>query len=228
MVKVGYARVSTLGQDLKVQQKKLKEYGCTRIYAEKKSGKETKNRLQLEQLINDISSDNNDIDTVVVTKIDRLARSISDLKATIEQINAKGVTVVFLDNGLQFDGKNDNPMSKLMLNMLGSFAEFERDLIISRTKEGKELAKENNKNYKEGRPERVLKDDTNAKMVLIRLAKGMSTSQVSKSLGGAKGSSVPNIMRIKRQYREEYQVQEITLENLLENGIITQKEKDMY
>lgn len=228
MVKVGYARVSTLGQDLKVQQKKLKEYGCKRIYAEKKSGKETKNRLELEQLINDISSDNNDIDTVVVTKIDRLARSISDLKATIEQINAKGVTVVFLDNGLQFDGKNDNPMSKLMLNMLGSFAEFERDLIISRTKEGKELAKENNKNYREGRPERVLKNSTTAKMALIRLAKGMSTRQVSESLGDAKGSSVPNIMRIKRQYREEYQVQEITLKNLLENGIITQKEKDMY
>lgn len=228
MVKVGYARVSTLGQDLKVQEKKLKECGCVRIYKEKKSGKETKNRLELEQLINDISSDNNDIDTVVVTKIDRLARSISDLKATIEQINAKGVTVVFLDNGLQFDGKNDNPMSKLMLNMLGSFAEFERDLIISRTKEGKELAKENNKNYREGRPERVLKDDINAKMVLIRLAKGMSTKQVSESLGCAKGSSVANIMRIKRQYREEYQVREITLENLLENGVVKQKEINMY
>lgn len=228
MVKVGYARVSTLGQDLKVQQKKLKEYGCVRIYAEKKSGKETKNRLELEKLINDISNDNNDIDTVVVTKIDRLARSISDLKTIIEQINAKGVTVVFLDNGLQFDGKNDNPMSKLMLNMLGSFAEFERDLIISRTKEGKELAKENNKNYKEGRPERVLKNSTTAKIALIRLAKGMSTSKVSKSLGNAKGSSVPNIMRIKKQYREEYQVQAITLENLLENGIVTQEEIDMY
>lgn len=220
----GYARVSTMQQDLKTQEKRLKECGATKIYQEKKSGKQAKNRTELQALLNVVSAD----DTIVVTKIDRLARSISDLQTTIQAINAKGATVIFLDNALTFRPNQDDPMAMLMLNMLGSFAEFERSMIVSRTQEGKQYARENNKNYKEGRPERVLKNSTTAKMALIRLAKGMSTRQVSESLGDAKGSSVPNIMRIKKQYREEYQVQEITLKNLKDNGIVTQKEINMY
>lgn len=220
----GYARVSTLQQDLQSQVQRLKDNGCDKIYQEKKSGKQAKNREQLQALLDVIKSD----DTIVVTKIDRLARSITDLQATIQAINAKGATVTFLDNALTFRPNQDDPMAMLMLNMLGSFAEFERSMIVSRTQEGKAFAKENNKNYKEGRPERVLKNSLTAKIALIRLAKGMSTSQVSKSLGNAKGSSVPNIMRIKKQYREEYNVKEITIDNLLKFGIITQEEVNLY
>ncbi|MCJ0558594.1 recombinase family protein [Enterococcus cecorum] len=211
-------------QDLQSQVQRLKENGCTKIYKEKKSGKQAKNRTELQALLNVVSAN----DTIIVTKIDRLARSITDLQATIQVINAKGATITFLDNALTFRPNQDDPMAMLMLNMLGSFAEFERSMIASRTQEGKQYARENNKNYKEGRPERILKNSTTAKIALIRLAKGMSTSKVSKSLGDAKGSSVPNIMRIKKQYREEYQVQAITLENLLENGVVTQEEIEMY
>lgn len=206
----GYARVSTIGQDLQAQEKRLKEYGCTKIFAEKKSGKATKNREQLQALINVVKSD----DIVAITKIDRLARSISDLQATIEQINAKGASVVFLDNGLQFDGKNDNPMSKLMLNMLGSFAEFERDLIVSRTKEGKQYAKENNKYFKDGRPTRNLKKEP-YNNILIRVAKGYTTNRIAEKEKTTKAT----IMRVKKQYREEYQKQEITLDDLIKFGI---------
>nr|WP_279291588.1 recombinase family protein [Enterococcus cecorum] len=213
----GYARVSTIGQDLKAQEKRLKEYGATKIYAEKKSGKATKNREQLQALINVVKSD----DVVAITKIDRLARSISDLQATIQEINAKGASVVFLDNGLQFDGKNDNPMSKLMLHMLGSFAEFERDLIVSRTKEGKQYAKENNKYFKDGRPARNLKKQP-YKDILKLVAKGYTTSEIEEE----KDTTKATIMRVKKQYREEYQKQEITLDDLVEFGIVNKKEND--
>lgn len=206
----GYARVSTIGQDLQAQIQKLKAYGATKIYAEKKSGKATKNREELQALINVVKSD----DIVAITKIDRLARSISDLQTTIQAINAKGASVVFLDNGLQFDGKNDNPMSKLMLNMLGSFAEFERDLIVSRTKEGKQYAKENNKYFKDGRPTRNLKKEP-YNNILIRVAKGYTTNRIAEKEKTTKAT----IMRVKKQYREEYQKQEITLDDLIKFGI---------
>ncbi|MCJ0553130.1 recombinase family protein, partial [Enterococcus cecorum] len=121
-------------QDLQSQVQRLKENGCTKIYKEKKSGKQAKNRTELQALLNVVSAN----DTIIVTKIDRLARSITDLQATIQVINAKGATITFLDNALTFRPNQDDPMAMLMLNMLGSFAEFERSMIASRTQEGKQ------------------------------------------------------------------------------------------
>ncbi len=93
-----------------------------------------------------------------MTKIDRLARSIVDLNSIISTLNHEGVTITFLDNALTFEPNKSDSMQTLMMNMLGSFAQFERDLIVTRTQEGKQWHRANNKNYREGRPKRVLND----------------------------------------------------------------------
>ena len=72
-----------------------------------------------------------------MTKIDRLARSIVDLNSIISSLNHSGVTITFLDNALTFEPNKSDSMQTLMMNMLGSFAQFERDLIVTRTQEGK-------------------------------------------------------------------------------------------
>ena len=68
------------------------------------------------------------------------------------------MTITFLDNALTFEPNKSDSMQTLMMNMLGSFAQFERDLIVTRTQEGKQWHRANNKNYREGRPKRVLND----------------------------------------------------------------------
>lgn len=93
-----------------------------------------------------------------MTKIDRLARSIVDLKELVQAFLDKVVTVTFIDNNMTFRPNEHDSMQTLMLNMIGSFAEFERDLIVTRTAEGKAYAKANNKNFKGGRPKRRLND----------------------------------------------------------------------
>ena len=80
-----------------------------------------------------------------MTKIDRLARSIVDLNSIISSLNNSGVTIIFLDNALTFEPNKSDSMQTLMMNMLGSFAQFERDLIVTRTQEGKQWHRANNK-----------------------------------------------------------------------------------
>ncbi|OTN83628.1 resolvase [Enterococcus faecium] len=97
-------------------------------------------------------------DKVFVTKIDRLARSIVDLNSIISTLNQSGVTISFLDNALTFEPDKNDSMQTLMMNMIGSFAQFERDLIVTRTQEGKQWHRANKKGYREGIPKRVLND----------------------------------------------------------------------
>lgn len=203
-----YARVSTVGQDLKQQIKQLKSYTSNHyatydkeeiiVYAEKKSGTSRNSREELEQLLDDLRKG----DIVLVTKIDRLARSVKDLRELIDTINGKGATVVFIDNNLTFTGNQDDMMSKLLLNMLGAIAEFERDLIVSRTQAGKQYAKENNLNYREGRPKRVLNKKY---MHALDLCNDYTVKEVSEMTG----ISEATIYRVKRQYKEEQEVKEM-------------------
>lgn len=203
-----YARVSTIGQDLKQQVKQLKKYVSNHyatytsdeivLYQEKKSGTSRRAREQLAELIDALQAD----DIVLVTKIDRLARSVKDLRELIDIINDKGATIVFIDNNLTFTGKKDDTMSKLLLNMLGAIAEFERDLIVARTQAGKQYAKENNVNYREGRPKRVLNERY---MHALELCNNHTVKEVAKLTG----LSEATIYRIKRQYKEEKEVKEM-------------------
>ncbi|WP_033628481.1 recombinase family protein, partial [Enterococcus faecalis] len=147
----GYSRVSTSNQDYKTQIRKLEEAGAEKIFSEKYTGTKKEGRKELEELLSIVKVG----DKVLVTKIDRLARSIVDLNSIISTLNHEGVTISFLDDHLTFEPDKKDSMQTLMMNMLGSFAQFERDLIVTRTQEGKQWHRANNKNYREGRPKRV-------------------------------------------------------------------------
>lgn len=143
VVKLGkifaYCRTSSIKQDnsLEEQERRLKELGATHIYKEKISGTSTGQRTELQALLKAIGQD----DIVLCTKIDRLARSVLDLNNLVDEITSKGATIKFIDNQLEFNKESADPMKKMMMSMLGVFAEFERDLIYSRCQEGRERAK---------------------------------------------------------------------------------------
>ncbi|MBC6310493.1 recombinase family protein [Listeria sp. FSL L7-1582] len=156
-MKLGYARVSTVGQDLETQQEKLLSVGVVsdNLFIEKKTGTTTRNRKALQELI----KHSREGDIVYITKIDRLARSIIDLNNVMGEFLQKGVTVVFIDNNMTFGADvESNPMQKLLFNVLGAFAEFERDMIVNRTTEGKIRAKQAGKKLgRKGQPEEQIK-----------------------------------------------------------------------
>lgn len=145
---IGYARVSTNGQDLESQVQQLQAHNVEldNIYQEKVTGTSIAQRTQLEAMIKNTRAG----DTVYITKIDRLARSIIDLNKIVGAFNDKEVSVYFTQDNLYFEAGNSSPMNDLIFNMLGSFAQFERDLIVQRTSEGRERAKKQGKHL--GRP----------------------------------------------------------------------------
>jgi DNA invertase Pin-like site-specific DNA recombinase len=130
---VGYARTSTVEQvaGLEAQERDLRAAGVERVFAEQISSVAT--RSQLEAVLDFIREG----DVFVVTKIDRLARSVADLCAIVKRIETKGATL----RVLQINLDTATPTGKLMLNMLGSIAEFERSLMLERQREGIAKAK---------------------------------------------------------------------------------------
>lgn len=193
MVKYGYGRVSTQGQDLGNQVSILMDQGVSKdnILTEKFTGK-SKDRKKLKELLDTVQTS----DEVYITKLDRLARSLMDLKHILEQFENKGVTVIFIQDKITSAPENNSPMDNLTLNLLGSFAEFERDLIYSRMQEGKEYARKNNPNYKEGRPKRKL---TPKHLHVVELLEKYSFREVAKRTGYAKST----VQSIKKQYDQE-------------------------
>lgn len=129
---VGYARVSTESQSHESQLARLEAFGCSKLFHEKYTGATTA-RSQLKALLDYVREG----DTVVVTKLDRLARSSVDLGRISEHLQNKRVDLVVLDQ----DINTSTATGKLMFNMIGAFAEFERDLITERCREGIERAK---------------------------------------------------------------------------------------
>ena len=133
----GYARVSTNGQTLDAQLAALKAAGCTKVFAEKESGVKT-DRVALAKAIAKLGPG----DVLIVTKIDRLARSTRDLLNTIHAITAKGAGFKSLGDALI---DTTTAHGELMLGILAVLAQFERRLIIDRTTEGRAIAKANGK-----------------------------------------------------------------------------------
>lgn len=132
----GYARVSTSGQNLEAQLEQLKEYGVEKIYKEKVSGRNTDNRIQFKKLLDVVGVN----DVIVVTKLDRFARSTKDALTIIDMLNEKEVGLVVLNvGGDKLD--TSTPMGKLMITMLSGIAEFELALNRERTLEGVANAK---------------------------------------------------------------------------------------
>ncbi|MGG3693500.1 recombinase family protein [Heyndrickxia ginsengihumi] len=178
MTLVGYARVSTVGQDngLETQKQLLNEAGCRRIFFEKVTGTTTKKRNELKEVMEFVKEG----DTLVVTKIDRLARSIIDLNKIVSELIKKGVNVKFLKENIEFKaGENNNSLQTLLFNILGSFAQFERDIIVERTGEGRERAKKQGKHM--GRPAQSKKDIEKAlKLYHDRETNGLSVNDIAK------------------------------------------------
>ena len=179
--KIGYGRVSTIKQDLEIQIQKLKNYGIHEndIFMEKQSGTKRSNREQLKNLLQHVREG----DHVYVTKIDRLARSIIDLNEIVSELYNRNVSVTFIDDAMTFKaGDQRDPLQTLLFNTLASFAQFERDLIISRTSEGRIRAISNGK--KMGRK---AQPETNIKRALHlyeeRESNGMSLKDIVKLTG---------------------------------------------
>lgn len=144
----GYARVSTKGQarngnSLEAQQEVLRANGAEKIYADSFTGTKI-NRPELDKLLKALKSG----DTLIVTKLDRIARSLTQGSTLVNSLINKGIKVNILNIGIM----DNTPSSKLIRNIFFSFAEFERDMIVERTQEGKAVAQETNPDYKEGRP----------------------------------------------------------------------------
>lgn len=135
MAKVGYARVSTLKQDLNEQIAELEKFGCTKIFSGKHSGKPEQNEEQLNELLNYIREG----DVVVVTKLDRLGRSLSQCLKVLDMLTENKIGFVALNQGIDTTKRKD-PMAMAMIHLLGLFAELERNFIVDRTQGGK-LAK---------------------------------------------------------------------------------------
>ena len=147
-MKYGYARVSTHwqasdGNSLEAQIESLNAAGADKIYMDEYSGRTTK-RPQLDELLSVISSG----DELIVTKLDRMARSVIEGSELIKRLQEKKITVNVLNIGCM----DNSPTGRLITNVMLSFAEFERDMIIERTQEGKNAAKRNNPDFKDGRP----------------------------------------------------------------------------
>jgi len=134
--RLGYVRVSSFDQN---HVRQLEGVTVDKLYTDKCSGKDT-NRPALAELLEYAREG----DTVVVHSLDRLGRNLDDLRKLVSDLNQRGVSVQFIKEGLMLVG-DDSPLSKLLFNVLGSFAEFERSLIRERQREGIALAKKEGK-----------------------------------------------------------------------------------
>ena len=132
---VGYIRVSTIDQNTSRQEEQLQGFKLDEVFTDKASGKDT-DRPQLQAALKHLRKG----DTLVVHSMDRLARNLDDLRAIVKQLTDAGVAVQFVKEAMTFTGE-DSPMSKLMLSVMGAFAEFERSLIRERQREGIAIAK---------------------------------------------------------------------------------------
>lgn len=181
-MKYGYARVSTMQQDLESQLNVLEKERCDFIFEDKFTGTR-KDRPQFSQLLNKIDYG----DTLVVTKLDRFARSTLDGINVIKVLFHKGVKVHVLNMGLV----EDTPTGRLIFNVMLA---FERDMIVERTQEGKEIAKQN-PNYREGRPYKY-----NKKQIKhgLALKESRSYKQVEELTGISKSTLIRAKKRLER------------------------------
>lgn len=178
-MKFGYARVSSLTQDLAIQEEALRKAGCQTLFSESLSGKDN-HRPQLKAMLEQLREG----DIVVVYKIDRIARSLKGLIDIVELLNYKKVNLVSLDSGDNVD--TTFPMGKAFFQIVGVFAELERGMIHARTKAGIERAKQAGVRF--GKPPGTLNKTTPDKHERIRifLKAGKSYDWIAKELSVSK------------------------------------------
>lgn len=141
-MKIGYARVSSSGQETERQVIALQEAGCEKIFTEKVSGKSSENRPVLKDMI----AFSREKDTILVSDISRLARSTRDLLSILAEVTSKGVGFISLKESID----TTTPQGRFVLTIFGALAELERESILQRQKEGIAIAK--SKKIHMGRP----------------------------------------------------------------------------
>jgi DNA invertase Pin-like site-specific DNA recombinase len=164
---IGYARVSTTDQDLSIQKATLKAAGCEVIRAEKRSGTTTKGRDELKTVLDFLR----DGDVLMVTRIDRLARSIGDLQDIVRAVRARGAVLKATEQPID----TSTAAGKCFLDMLGVFAEFETNLRRERQLEG--IAKAKAAGVYKGRPPSI-----EATRVRELKAQGLGPSEIARAL----------------------------------------------
>ena len=169
----GYARVSTKDQDLALQEKALRAAGCEIVRAEKRSGTSTDGRTELQTMIEFARAG----DTIVVTRIDRLARSIADLATIVRTLEANRVTLRATEQPIA----TDTAAGRCFLQMLGVFAEFETAIRRERQLEG--IAKAKAEGVYKGRPPSI-----DGSRIRALKAEGLGASQIARRLGIARAS----------------------------------------
>ena len=178
----GYARVSTSaqakeGNSLEAQELALKAAGAASVVSDAYTGTQT-DRPELSRLLEELQEG----DTIMVTKLDRIARNLKQGIELIDGLNNRGIKVHVLNMGLI----DDTPTGRLIRNIMLSFAEWERDTIMERTREGKKIAR-SKEGYREGRPKKY----TQAQMKhAITLLKDHSYKQVSDLTGISRATLV--------------------------------------
>ena len=197
----GYVRVSTMGQahdgnSLEAQINALREAGAEKIFSDVFSGKTTK-RPELDKLLRVIQSS----DILIITRLDRIARSLIQGVQLLDSLNAKGIIVEVLNLGTI----DNSPTGKLIRNIMLSFSEFEHDMIIQRTQEGKVIARQN-PNFRDGRPKKFKREQINHALELLETH---SYKQVERMTG----ISITTIYRAKiertkqnKQTRKEFSI----------------------
>lgn len=173
-LKIGYRRVSSADQNLDRQD--LGE-DVDKVFEEHVSGKSAKNRPALSHMI-DFAREG---DEVVVFSIDRLARDLRDLQEIIQNLTDKGVRVTFLTEKLSFSADGQDAFAKLQLQMMGAFAEFERNIIRKRQAEG--IAKAKAKGVYKGRRPSI---DRNRVRELA--GQGLGATAIAKEVGASRAS----------------------------------------
>ena len=180
----GYARVSTLDQDLAIQEEALRAAGCHVVRAEKRSGGTREGRTELRLLLDFLHPG----DTLVVTRIDRLARSVRDLQDIVHELKGKGIALKATEQPVD----TGTAAGKAFLAMLGVFAEFETNLRRERQLEGIRAAKAKGI-YKGRRPSidpaevRRLRDTEGLGASAIARRLGIGRASVYRVLGGKGG-----------------------------------------
>lgn len=174
---IGYARTSTLDQRASIegQDRDLRAAGCEKVFSEQVSSVDVASREQLALALDFIR----DGDTLVVTKLDRLARSVAHLLSIVDTLNCKGVALRILGMGID----TATPTGKLMLTVLGGIAEFEREIMLERQREGVAKAKAEGK-YKGRKP------TARAKAAEVRRLKadGIGATEIASRLGIGRAS----------------------------------------
>jgi DNA invertase Pin-like site-specific DNA recombinase len=180
----GYARVSGEGQSLESQIAQLKAAGCKQIFQEKVSGGSRSNRTELSRALKKLTKN----DVLVVSRLDRLARSSRDLLNILHEVDESGASFKSLSDAW---ADTTSPHGRLLVTILGGLAEFERSLIQARTAEGRARAKKDGVKF--GRPQKLT-----AHQIREAVAR-RENGETLKAIGRSYAVSAPTIYRLRKQ-----------------------------